>query len=152
MSSILKIVSGALISLTSLFAGCHPNNYRFQGYSNYTYTPSYQQNLPQQNCPDNPYLWQRNPAYSNPYSNNIPHNPERQAWRENAYTPRTTFRDAGRVEQHIRDETRGADFNNPIDRRDAEIRAQQIREEAWRRQTKEWNKELERRGYTRKRN
>ena len=150
MSSILKIFSTALISLTSFLTGCSPDNYRFQSYPNYAYTPLYQQSIPQPDCPDNPYLWQRNPAYSNP--NSYQHNPERQAWRENAYTPRTTFRDAGRVEQHIRDETRGADFNNPIDRRDAQIRAQQIREEEWRRQTREWNKELERRGYTRKRN
>jgi len=147
MRNILKIASTALISLTSFFAGCSQNNYRFQGYPNYSYTSAYQQTLPQQSYPDNPYLWQRNPAYSNPS-----HNPERQVWRENAYTPRTTFRDAGRVKQHIRDETRGADFNNPTDRRHAEIRAQQIREEAWRQQTKEWNKSLERKGYTRKRN
>ena len=59
------------------------------------------------------------------------HRNERRAWRENARVPHF-FDNRGQVEQWILDETRGADFNNPRDRRDAAIRASQIRERAWR--------------------
>ncbi|MBU3913553.1 MAG: hypothetical protein KKB21_02550 [Nanoarchaeota archaeon] len=148
-----NFISGAVISLASLLPGCFPQNRYYVSYSGYSQPEAQQPAYVQQ---ENPYLWERNPNYApdcNPLRNNSPHvNPERRMWRENAYTPRTVFRSSEQIERHILEETRGADFNNPVDRRHSQIRAQQIREEAWRRQTAEWNKELNKKGYTRKRN
>ena len=75
---------------------------------------------------------------------------ERAARIENARTSPLIYADSERVRRRILEETRGADFNNPIDRQHALERAAQIREQEWRRQTAEWNRQLEARGYTRK--
>jgi len=151
------MMSGVMLSLAGLCSGCFPNNRINFSYSREEPRATYV------NEQISPYLWERNPACSqdnSSYPYNSQNNPtfndggysERQAWRDNARTSPLIFENSRQVERHIRDETRGANFNNPVDRNHAEIRANQIREEAWRNQTRGWNQELDRRGAVRKRN
>jgi len=76
---------------------------------------------------------------------------ERKMWKNNAYVPSTIFNNSGKLQRHILEETRGADFYNPRDREHAHYRAFQIKERAWNKQVKQWNRQLERQGYKRHR-
>ncbi len=75
---------------------------------------------------------------------------ERQMWYENSQVP-GFFPGNCRVQQHILDETRGANFMNPNDAAAAHQRALQIKEQAWYNFVQQRNQQLESQGYHRSR-
>jgi len=132
IKSLNPIRKGSLLLLLGLVtaSGCYDRGYHRN-------TPYYQRTY-------QPVTVYQSPPYVVYYEDE-----ERAAYRENARTSPLIFENARRVERHIREETRGANFNNPREAREAAIRASQIREREWNRQTQRWNSELERRGYRR---
>ena len=107
MASVKSIGAVWAVVLVTALGGCYPSSYRRNSPNNYDPSPVY-----------------RNNNYHS----------ERGAWRENAHTSPSVFSHSGQIERHIQEETRGANFNDADDRRAAAIRANQIREQAWRAQ------------------
>ena len=162
--SLLGIVSGSLF-----FLGCETPNltyYPAAPYNDYSrsisvapprYTHIQEEQVSTPIVIEAPREYNPPPTIESPQY--IPEEPEeeaaptqeRQAWKDNSYTSPLNFGNSRSVTRHIQEETRGANFYNPNEARDAQIRAEQIREQAWRQQTQQWNRQLESQGYRRKR-